>query len=158
MHLLRGLHGLRFGFLNDRIHHIRLPSQIHLLAQEAVYLFDARLVRLLGDDGLAPRRQLVDHAHVQIAVNRQRQRARNGRRGHHQHVRMLALFHQLLPLLHAEAMLFVHDREPQFLELHVLFKQRVRADHHWRQSRRHQRFLSPTFSRAVFEPVNKIVT
>jgi hypothetical protein len=70
-----------------------------------------------GDDGLASRRQLVDHAHIQIAINRQRQRARNGRRGHHQYIRRRpftgSLFQERLPLLHAEAMLFIDDPEAQ---------------------------------------------
>ena len=57
-----------------------------------------------------------------------RERARDRRRGHHQHVRRDALLHQAEPLQHAEAMLLVDDGEAQVLELHVLLDQRVRAD------------------------------
>ena len=113
VHLLRGLHRLRFRFLDHRIDHVGLPPQVDLLLQETIDLLDCAPRHVFGDDRLAPRRQFIDDADVQIAVNGQRQRARNGRRGHHQDVRMRAFFHQLLPLLHAEAMLFVDDRQAQ---------------------------------------------
>ena len=62
-------------------------------------------------------RHLVDHGNVEIAVERERKRARNGRGGHHQHVgRMDALFDQPLALQHAEAMLLVHNHQAQLGE------------------------------------------
>ena len=83
------------------------------------------------DDGRASRRQLVQHAHVQIAVERERQRARNRRGGHHQHIRLApdsGFLHQLEALHHAETVLLVHHHQAQPVELDLLFNQRVRAD------------------------------
>ena len=130
VHLLRGLHGLRFRFFDHRIHHVGLPPRIDLLFEKAVDLLDASLLHMLGDDGLASGRHLIDDAHVQIAVDRERERARDGRRRHHQHVRMTALLHQFLPLLHAEAMLLIDNRQAELLKFDVGFEQRVRSDHH----------------------------
>ena len=47
---------------------------------------------------------------------------------------MHALLHQVEALQHAEAVLLIDDGEAQLVELHVLFEQRVRADHHLRQA------------------------
>ena len=81
-----GLHGLRFGFFDHRIHNVGLAAQGDLFLQEAVDLLDFIFCHVAGDDGLAAGRQFVDDADVEVAVDRQRQRARNRRRGHHQHV------------------------------------------------------------------------
>ena len=59
---------------------------------------DARLLHMLGHDGLASGRHFINDAHVQIAVDRQSERTRDGSRGHYEHVRMASLFHQFLPL------------------------------------------------------------
>ena len=56
---------------------------------------------------------------------------------------MHALPQQLEPLHHAEAMLLVHNRQAQLLELHVFFKQRVRPDRYMRQPRRDQLLKLP---------------
>jgi len=60
-------------------------------------------------DGHAPGRHFVYDAQLELSVERQREGARDGRGGHHQHVRRNALFDQALSLEHAEAVLFVHD-------------------------------------------------
>ena len=129
VHLLRGLHRLRFGFFDHRIDHVGLAAEVDLLLEEAVDLLDLLLRHVFGDDRLAARRQFIDDADVQVAVDGQRQRARNGRRGHDQHVRVRAFFHQRLALLHAEAVLLIDDRQTQLLEFDIGFEQRVRADH-----------------------------
>ena len=67
------------------------------------------------------------------------------------------LHQQRLPLLHAEAMLLVDDRQAQPLELHVGFEQRVRSDDDC-ASPAAASFFNCTFSRAVIEPVSRIVT
>ena len=85
---------------------------------------------MLRDDLPAAGRQFVDHRYVEIAVERHRQRARNRRRGHHEHIRRDALLHQLESLHHAEAMLLVDDDEAEFGELDVFLDQRMRADGH----------------------------
>ena len=92
----RGLHGLRFRFLDHRIHHVRLAALVDLLL--AGSCIPARLrdrSTCLVTIGLRPGGISSITRHIQVAVQRQRQRARNGRRGHHQHVRMHALLHQL---------------------------------------------------------------
>ena len=80
--------------------------------------------------GWRPGGQLVEHRDIQVAVERQRERARDRRGGHHQHVRVVALLAQGVALLHAEAVLLVHHRQPQPLKLDALLDQRVRADGH----------------------------
>ncbi len=57
---------------------------------------------------------------------------------------MHAFLHESEPLEDAEAMLLVDDREPEPLELHVFFEQRVRAHHHVREPFRRQ-FLELRF-------------
>ena len=139
VHLLGRLHRLRLGFFNDRIDHISLAARRRSACLRKLYTCSMRaLLHVLGDDGLAARRHLIDHAHIQVAVDRQRQRARDGRRGHHQHVRMASLFHQFLALLHAEAMLLIDNGQPQLLELDVGFEQRVRPHHDLGQAGGHQ--------------------
>ncbi len=61
----------------------------------------------------------------------------NRRRGHHQHVRRRALFHQLLALQDAEAVLLVHDHEPQPRKLDLRFEQRVRPHDELRRAGSH---------------------
>ncbi len=78
-------------FLDERIDDVGLPAGVELLAHELVDLVAPRFG--LGDrlDRLSARRHLAHHRHVEIAVGRQRQRARNRRGRHHQDVRMHAL-------------------------------------------------------------------
>ena len=56
------------------------------------------------------------------------QRARNGRRGHREHVHFFLQLLQPLFVTHAEALLFVHNDEPEVRELDVTREQPVRAD------------------------------
>ena len=75
--------------------------------------------RLLGQAG-----------HIHLAPLRQQQRARDRRRGHHQHVGLLALAAQQQPLVHPEPVLLVDHRQRQVAIFHAVLEQRVRADHH----------------------------
>ena len=80
--------------------------------------------------GLTARRQLVDDAHVQVAIERHGQCAGNGRGRHHQHVGhvvLAALAPQLGPLGHAEAVLLVDHHQSQAAELHGVFNHGVGA-------------------------------
>ena len=74
-------------------------------------------------------RQLADQRDVQVAEDRQRDRARNGRRRHHQVVRIGPQLANAGALMHAELVLLVDDHQPQPGELHALLHQRLRADH-----------------------------
>ena len=66
---------------------------------------------------------------VEVAVVRERERPRDRRGGHDQHVRVAALALQRHPLVQAEPMLLVDDGEREVGEAHRLLHQRVRADH-----------------------------
>ena len=118
--------------LDHRINHVRLLPGGDQFAQKAPDLVGALVGHAAGDDRGPAGRQLVDDADVEIAVEGERQRARDGRCGHHQHVgmRLAALFlHQLHALQHAEAVLLVDDDQAELVELHILFQQGVGADH-----------------------------
>ena len=127
----RGLQ-FRLRFFNHRIDHVRLPAFFHFAAQElphagqAVFGGDARL------DRPASRRQLIDYGLVQVAIERERERARDGRGRHHQNVRLGAFLDQPFALQDAEAVLLVHNHQAQVAELRGLFNQRVRAHHELR--------------------------
>ena len=80
-------------------------------------------------DRLAARRASRQPRDIHVAIGGERQRARDGRRGHHQHIgRRVALALQLHALMHAEAMLLVDDGKAQIAERDVFGKQRMRAD------------------------------
>ena len=116
------------GFLNPRIDHIGLPALCQFAADERPHL--GQLIRRphKGLDAPAAGRQFVYDGHVQLAVKRQPQRARNGRRGHHQQMRIMALAHQLLALRHTELVLLVNDHQAKIVRRKPCLDQRVRAD------------------------------
>ena len=126
VHLLRGLHGLRF--LDHRVYDVSLPALRDLLLHEAVHAFDAIVGDVPGLNGPAAGRHFIDDGNIQIAINGERQRARDGSGGHHENVGMLGLRDQAQPLHDAEAVLFVDDRQAQVLPFDILFDQRVRSD------------------------------
>ncbi len=79
-------------------------------------------------DGEPALRRGGDDGEIAQALERHRERARNGRGGEREHVNLGAQLLQLLLLAHAEAVLLVDDHQPQVPELHVLLDQLVRAD------------------------------
>lgn len=83
----------------------------------------------VGGDGRAAGRQLVEYGGLQVAEDGHGDRARDRGGGHHEQVRgLLALGPERVALLDAEAVLFVHDHQPEVVELHLVLDQRVRAD------------------------------
>ena len=71
-----------------------------------------------GADGLAAWRQLVDDAHVEIAIKCHGEGTGDGGGCHHQHVRgILALGPEFGALGHTEAVLFIDDDKAQTGEL-----------------------------------------
>ena len=71
-----------------------------------------------GPDRRAARRQFVDHRNVEVGVVAHRQRARDRRRRHHQLVRAFPMRRRRpscarQTAAHAEAVLFVDDRQPR---------------------------------------------
>ena len=128
--LLGGLEldGQLLVFLHHRADDEDLPPLADQLADKAV---EPRAVALVHGEGvhlLPARRQLVDDGHVQIAVEDQRERARDGRGGHDQHVGPLPLADQRRALPDAEAVLLVGDDEAEVPVFHILAEQGVRAD------------------------------
>ena len=81
-----------------------------------------------GLDRLAAGRLLVEDREVHVAVLRQRQAARDRRRGHHQDVGGTALRAEVHALADAEAVLLVDDGEAEVVEGDVLLEERVGAD------------------------------
>ena len=80
-----------------------------------------------GGDGLAARGEFVDGAHVEFAVQRHRERARDGRGRHEEGVGAGVALRQRHPLANAEAVLFVDHDESERAELDPLLDERVRA-------------------------------
>ena len=78
------------------------------------------------DDRPAARRQLAQLGQVEVAVERERERARDRRGRHVQRVRAVAL-RERRPLLDAEAVLLVDHDQAQARELDARLQQRVRA-------------------------------
>ena len=115
-------------FLDERVDDVGLPAEIELLPHELVDLVPPRFG--FGDrlDRLSARWHLPHHGDVEIAVGRERQRARNRRGRHHQDVRMHAFRAQRGALHDAEAVLLVDDRQAQLSELDRFFDEGVRAD------------------------------
>ena len=79
-------------------------------------------------DRLPPGRLLAQLADVHVAEIGQHQRARDRRRGHHQHVDGFALLREREPLVHAEPVLLVDDRKRQVVEGNVVLKKCMRAN------------------------------
>ena len=80
-------------------------------------------VNLLATGGF-----LAQHARRHVAEMGEHETSRDRRGRHHQEVGVLALVAQRQPLFDAEAMLLVHDREPEIVELDLRLEQRMRAD------------------------------
>ena len=116
------------GFLNARVHHISLPAFLEFAPDELEHLGQRVGGAHKGFDVPAPRGKPVDHRDVEVAVERQAERAWDRRRGHHEQVRITPFPHQLLALHHAELVLFVNDHKAEVVRSERAFDQRVRAD------------------------------
>jgi hypothetical protein len=81
-----------------------------------------------GLDGHAPRRRRRDDGQVADARHRHVEGPRNRRGGQRQQVHLGPQLLEPLLLLHAEALLFVDDDQPQLPESHVSLDQAVGAD------------------------------
>ena len=110
--LLRGLERLAAVsavVLDGRADDEALVALGCLLAHEGIQPRAVALVDQERLDRLAAGRQLVDDGNVEIAVDDQSQRARDGRGGQQQQVRLRALGAQGGALGHAEAVLLICD-------------------------------------------------
>ena len=70
---------------------------------------------------------MADDARVQVAVDRERQRARNRCRRHNKQIGTRALGTQGIALTHTKAVLLVDDDKRKMLKRHVIRKDRVSA-------------------------------
>jgi hypothetical protein len=113
-----------FGAFDDGVDEVGLAALGDLFAHELPDFGGALFGGAAGDDGRAAGRHLVDDADVEVAVEGERERARDGRRGHGRGRRgsttlpsASGLLHQLEALLHAEAVLLVDDDEAEVGEV-----------------------------------------
>src|SRR5581483_1404089 len=121
-----------FRFLDDRVHDVCLSAHLHLSVDELEDALAPRLTPQRSRDRTAARRTLVENAEIQVAIQRERERTRNRRGGHEQHVGRVAFGAEGFSLLHTESMLFVDRREPELGEYRCLLHERVRTDdEHW---------------------------
>ncbi len=70
----------------------------------------------------------INHGAVEVAIKREAERARDGRGGHHEQVRVVAFLHEAIALGDSEFMLLVDDDESDAFEAEASLKQRVGAD------------------------------
>ena len=117
-----------FRFLDQRTHPVDPPALRQRAADGVDHLVESVDRQRAGVDRLAAGGLLAQLGNIHVAEIGQHQRARDRCRGHHQHVDGFALPGQRQPLVHAEAMLLVDDREPEVAKLHVLLEQRMGAD------------------------------
>ena len=120
--------GVAVVFLDERADDIRLPPRVDVLLDIAERAASLGRVDQVGFDRLAAGRKLVEHGDVEVAVDHQRERARDRCSAHDERVREAALLGERRALAHAEAVLLVGDDEREPVEFHALAQQRVRAD------------------------------
>ena len=115
-----------FCFVDQRVDNEYLPSLGDLVFHEPVHCRAFTLGGVDGLDRLSSRRKFVYHGYIQIAIQSHGERPRDRRSRHHEDMwRRLAgrLPPQLRPLLDAESVLFVNDRQAQVVEDHIVFYQ-----------------------------------
>ena len=78
---------------------------------------------------------MADDTRVQIAVDRKRQRTRDGRCRHNEQIGTGALRAQGVALADAKPVLFIDDHERQMLERNVIRKDRVGSKEHIKLAR-----------------------
>ena len=126
--LLRGGEIDLLGFLDQRADPIGALAVGEGAADRVLDLLEARQRDGAGVDRLAAGRLLAQFGNIHVAEIGQHQRARDRRRGQHQHVDGFALLRQREPLMHAEAVLLVDDGEREIAECDLVLEQRVGAD------------------------------
>ncbi len=118
------------GALDHGIDDVRLMSRLALLAHELPDFFFAIAIDAPGLDRSSSGRKFIEHADVEVAVQRERKRAGNGRRGHDQHVRFrISIFsHQAEALHDPETVLLIDDHQADAVELDLVLDERMGAD------------------------------
>ena len=125
--VLGGTRDGRLRRLDQRADDVRLTTVAKMPRQPLVRLGAAVVGDPRGDDRLAVRGRRRDLGDREVAVDRERERARDRRRGHVEDVRAAPLGERRA-LLDAEAVLLVDDGDGEVAEADLLLDQRVRAD------------------------------
>ena len=125
--LLGGARDTRLGRLDERADDVRLPAVVQVPAEPRVRLRAAVVGHPRRDDRLAVGRRQRELRDLEVAVDGQRERARDRRRGQVEDVRAPPL-DERRALRDAEAVLLVDDRDREVAEVDLLLDQRVRAD------------------------------
>ena len=130
--LLRGGDLEFLALLDKGTHHIRLLAGRDALPHVAPHhLLVEGPVRPSRHDRCSPRRELVEHGHIEIAVHRHRGGSRDRSRGHNEHIghAIDALVAERGALLHTEAVLLIDDDQAETREVDRLLNEGVGADH-----------------------------
>ena len=112
---------------------VRLTPRGALGTDELVDLLAGGVGAQRGFHGAPPGRPLPQLRHVEVAVQRQRERARDRGCREEQDVGGVPLLHEGGALLHPEAVLLVHHGEAKAVESHRLLDQGVRPHHQARR-------------------------
>ncbi len=117
------------ALLDERADPVGLRAVAAAFAHARDHLFAALFRNQLGHHRRAARRHLVDHRHVEVGEVAHGERARDRRGAHHELVRLAAALRgERQALLDAEAVLLVHDGEPELRERDPFLEERVGAD------------------------------
>src|SRR5712692_201986 len=123
---------LELRFLDDGINDVALVADGDFAAEKFPDAGEMRLGSHARGDGGAAGRELIENGNVQVAIESERERARDGRGGQHEDVGRVAvsggLVHEALALEDAEAMLLVNGDEAKAREFDVVFYESVSAD------------------------------
>ena len=111
--------------LHKRADHVSLLALFIRLADGTVGQIAARLGEHARRNARPRNRSMADDGRVQVAVDRERQRARDRRGRHNEQVGTRALGTQGIALAHTEAVLLVDDDKRKMLKRNVIRKDRV---------------------------------
>ena len=117
-----------FGFVDQGTDPIGALAVRKRAADRVFDLGKARQGNRAGIDRLAAGRFLAQFGDIHVAEISEYQRAWNRRGGEHQHIHRLAFLREREPLVHAEAVLLVDDRQCKIVKGDVFLKKRVGAD------------------------------
>src|SRR5882762_3744605 len=139
LEFFNGSFQLELRFFDDRINDVALVTGGDFAAERLPNAGEMLLGGHARDDGRASGREFIENGNVEVAVESERQRARDGRRRQHENMRGVAMgggfIHQPLALEDAEAMLLINGDKTKPREFHVVFDQGVRADDELRFAR-----------------------
>ena len=122
----------RFTLFDEWIDDIALAAVTHLPPQKTVEAFPIRGLEPLGFDRRPARGHFVDDTHIEVAVNGERETARDWRGAHYEQMGdgvPPALVTDGCPLADAKAVLLVDHDKAEVGELHILLDERGGADH-----------------------------